>query len=217
MNYNLDEQQQDKFISSIEHLDYDNVVALFETGEVEITKMILCNLIEITDDPFSTNVEHAIRIKIFDYLLSKSALHKQDDYLTEKALKSNTNWHGNFDYLKILKKHGADNYTPFISLELPNPFDGTDNFWLESDTILYMLENGALPDEKTLDLALSSNQTEILSYLLFENQMQIPDELFEKYKDTHNETTELLKKVKFNQDLSKSLTPKQNLKQKMKI
>lgn len=99
----------------------------------------------------------------------------------------------NYGALNILARHGANNYTPIL-----NQFIESDM----TDVAIYMLKNGAEPNEQTLTFATQIENLTILKHLVIENGMRPPSkEWIDEIKDLFADAKQFLAKTMLHDDL----------------
>lgn len=141
-----------------------------------------------------TAMKHG-QFETLDYLLSHGAdPHEDDDMLIHLAAGYNQ-----VKSLEVLAKHGANNYTPLI-----NEFIHTN----QTQAAIYMLENGAVPNNQTLERAAKIEDLTILKYLLADKGMVPNKEFIDDLPPLFSEAKHLLNKAYLQHSLSKKLKPK---------
>lgn len=189
-NYpNVDAQvpnKNDKLHMAIQLAAYDDGQAFIKTlVEVEGVK------------PSFSDCQAAIEnnnTELLDYLLSHGAdPHEDDDLLIHVAAGINR-----IAALKVLAKHGADNYTPIL-----NDFIYTK----QTKAAIYMLENGAEPNTQTLEQAAKIDDLTILKHLVAVNGMVPSKEFIDTLPALFSEAKHFLSKALLQEKLHTKLKP----------
>lgn len=132
--------------------------------------------------------------ELLDYLLSHGAdPHEDDDLLIHVAAGINR-----IAALKVLAKHGADNYTPIL-----NDFIYTK----QTKAAIYMLENGAEPNTQTLEQAAKIDDLTILKHLVAVNGMVPSKEFIDTLPALFSEAKHFLSKALLQEKLHTKLKP----------